>query len=64
MLVPLLREIDELETDGHPSVNGSKTQVAGWSTYTLLLWVVKAAMCTFYLRLTVCALPGSADAIH
>ncbi|KAK0744065.1 hypothetical protein B0T18DRAFT_439717 [Schizothecium vesticola] len=33
-------------------VNGSKTQVAGWSTYTLLLWVVKAAMCTFYLRLT------------
>ncbi|KAK1836342.1 hypothetical protein QBC39DRAFT_84762 [Podospora conica] len=33
-------------------VNGSKTQVAGWSTYTLLLWVIKAAMCTFYLRLT------------
>ncbi|KAK1749791.1 hypothetical protein QBC47DRAFT_129792 [Echria macrotheca] len=33
-------------------VNGSKTQVAGWSTYTFLLWVIKAAMCTFYLRLT------------
>ncbi|KAM7211357.1 hypothetical protein V8F06_013265 [Rhypophila decipiens] len=33
-------------------VNGSKTQVAGWSTYTLLLWIIKAAMCTFYLRLT------------
>ncbi|OIW32605.1 hypothetical protein CONLIGDRAFT_712899 [Coniochaeta ligniaria NRRL 30616] len=33
-------------------VNGSKTQIAGWSTYTLLLWIVKAAMCTFYLRLT------------
>ncbi|KAM7195512.1 hypothetical protein V8F33_006682 [Rhypophila sp. PSN 637] len=28
------------------------TQVAGWSTYTLLLWIIKAAMCTFYLRLT------------
>ncbi|KAK4176131.1 hypothetical protein QBC36DRAFT_301367 [Triangularia setosa] len=33
-------------------VNGSKTQVAGWSTYTFLLWTVKAAICTFYLRLT------------
>ncbi|KAL2169069.1 hypothetical protein VTG60DRAFT_6491 [Thermothelomyces hinnuleus] len=33
-------------------VNGSKTQVAGWSTYTFLLWVIKAAMCSFYLRLT------------
>ncbi|KXX75496.1 hypothetical protein MMYC01_208110 [Madurella mycetomatis] len=33
-------------------VNGSKTQVAGWSTYTFLLWIIKAAMCTFYLRLT------------
>ncbi|KAM5353954.1 hypothetical protein ACJ41O_000604 [Fusarium nematophilum] len=33
-------------------VNGSKTQVAGWSTYTFLLWVLKAAMCSFYLRLT------------
>ncbi|KAJ4300075.1 hypothetical protein N0V88_002744 [Collariella sp. IMI 366227] len=33
-------------------VSGSKTQVAGWSTYTFLLWTIKAAMCTFYLRLT------------
>ncbi|KAK3318778.1 hypothetical protein B0H66DRAFT_249663 [Apodospora peruviana] len=33
-------------------INGSKTQVAGWSTYTFLLWILKAAMCTFYLRLT------------
>ncbi|KAK0643835.1 hypothetical protein B0T16DRAFT_392298 [Cercophora newfieldiana] len=33
-------------------VNGSKTQVAGWSVYTFLLWVIKAAMCSFYLRLT------------
>ncbi|KAL2128958.1 hypothetical protein VTI74DRAFT_8412 [Chaetomium olivicolor] len=33
-------------------VNGSKTQIAGWSTYTFLLWTIKAAMCTFYVRLT------------
>ncbi|KAL8388025.1 hypothetical protein RB595_009506 [Gaeumannomyces hyphopodioides] len=33
-------------------VNGSKTQIAGWSTYTLLLWLLKASMCAFYLRLT------------
>ena len=44
------------DTDDDHSVNGSKTQVAGWSTYTLLLWVIKAAMCTFYLRLTACCL--------
>ncbi|KAH7000305.1 hypothetical protein EDB80DRAFT_723667 [Ilyonectria destructans] len=33
-------------------VNGSKTQVAGWAVYVTLLWTLKAAMCTFYLRLT------------
>ncbi|KAL8350212.1 hypothetical protein RB598_005512 [Gaeumannomyces tritici] len=33
-------------------INGSKTQIAGWSTYTLLLWLLKASMCAFYLRLT------------
>ncbi|KAK4134425.1 hypothetical protein BT67DRAFT_433933 [Trichocladium antarcticum] len=33
-------------------VNGSMTQVAGWCTYTFLLWTIKAAMCAFYLRLT------------
>ncbi|KAK3688197.1 hypothetical protein B0T22DRAFT_364254, partial [Podospora appendiculata] len=33
-------------------VNGSKFQVAGWSTYTFLLWILKASMCTFYIRLT------------
>lgn len=33
-------------------VNGSKTQVAGWAVYITLLWTLKAAMCTFYLRLT------------
>ncbi|KAI1846217.1 hypothetical protein JX265_010594 [Neoarthrinium moseri] len=33
-------------------VGGSKTQVSGWVTYVLLLWVLKAAMCAFLLRLT------------
>ncbi|KAF7545719.1 hypothetical protein G7Z17_g8958 [Cylindrodendrum hubeiense] len=27
-------------------------QLAGWSTYSFLLWVLKACMCTFYYRLT------------
>ncbi|KAH7140664.1 hypothetical protein EDB81DRAFT_61153 [Dactylonectria macrodidyma] len=31
---------------------GSKIQLAGWSTYSFLLWVLKACMCTFYYRLT------------
>lgn len=33
-------------------VGGSKTQVAGWSLYTLLLWLLKACMAVLYSRLT------------
>ncbi|KAK8071289.1 hypothetical protein PG997_011492 [Apiospora hydei] len=33
-------------------VGGSKTQLAGWNTYTFLLWTLKSAMCTYYIRLT------------
>ncbi|KAI5457796.1 hypothetical protein BGZ63DRAFT_364253 [Mariannaea sp. PMI_226] len=33
-------------------VLGSKIQLAGWSTYSFLLWVLKTCMCTFYFRLT------------
>ncbi|KAJ5787858.1 hypothetical protein N7457_002848 [Penicillium paradoxum] len=33
-------------------VGGSKIQVAGWSLYTLLLWVLKTCMAIFYSRLT------------
>jgi hypothetical protein len=33
-------------------IGGSKTQVVGWSLYTLLLWLLKLAMCIFYIRLT------------
>ncbi|KAJ4984890.1 hypothetical protein SVAN01_09584 [Stagonosporopsis vannaccii] len=33
-------------------VGGSKTQLIGWSLYTLLLWTLKLCMCHFYSRLT------------
>lgn len=33
-------------------VGGSKTQIMGWSLYTLLLWLLKACMAVFYSRLT------------
>ncbi|KAF2139766.1 uncharacterized protein K452DRAFT_232126 [Aplosporella prunicola CBS 121167] len=33
-------------------VGGSKTQLVGWSLYTLLLWLLKLCMCIFYSRLT------------
>ncbi|KAK1994328.1 hypothetical protein LX36DRAFT_584508 [Colletotrichum falcatum] len=33
-------------------VIGSKIQVAGWTTYSALMWLLKLAMLFFYLRLT------------
>lgn len=33
-------------------VGGSKTQLVGWSLYTLLLWTLKLSMNIFYERLT------------
>ncbi|EQL01350.1 hypothetical protein G6O67_005275 [Ophiocordyceps sinensis] len=33
-------------------VIGSKIQLAGWSTYSTLLWSLKASLLVFYLRLT------------
>ncbi|KAH8729206.1 hypothetical protein BGZ61DRAFT_515353 [Ilyonectria robusta] len=33
-------------------VGGSKNQVIGWSVYTTVMWIIKASMCAFYLRLT------------
>lgn len=43
-----------LELTQSRRVGGSKTQIAGWITYScLVLWPAKAAMCTFYVRLTV-----------
>jgi hypothetical protein len=34
-------------------VAGSKIQVAAWCGYATILWLVKASLCSFYLRLTV-----------
>ena len=33
-------------------VGGSKLQLMGWSSYTLLLWLLKLCMNIFYTRLT------------
>ncbi|KAF2997475.1 hypothetical protein E8E14_003809 [Neopestalotiopsis sp. 37M] len=33
-------------------IGGSKTQIEGWVVYVLLLWIIKAALCTMFLRLT------------
>ncbi|KAI1499255.1 hypothetical protein F5X99DRAFT_420060 [Biscogniauxia marginata] len=33
-------------------VTGSKIQLAGWSTYSALLWSLKASLLVFYIRLT------------
>ncbi|CAJ0554786.1 Ff.00g132990.m01.CDS01 [Fusarium sp. VM40] len=33
-------------------VGGSKIQVAGWTMYATVLWVIKSALCAFYFRLT------------
>lgn len=34
---------------------GSKIQVGGWCLYSILLWLIKASLCSFYWRLTVSA---------
>ncbi|KAK2779289.1 hypothetical protein CKAH01_11370 [Colletotrichum kahawae] len=47
------RNLDPNSEEYRIRVNGSKTQIAGWITYScLVLWQAKAAMCTFFLRLT------------
>ncbi|KAK7421842.1 hypothetical protein QQZ08_009787 [Neonectria magnoliae] len=37
---------------GMRQVSQLNIQLAGWSTYSFLLWILKACMCTFYYRLT------------
>lgn len=34
-------------------VTGSQIQLAGWSSYSVLLWSLKASLLVFYMRLTV-----------
>ncbi|KAI1398260.1 hypothetical protein F4819DRAFT_489745 [Hypoxylon fuscum] len=44
--------LDPRSTEYLTRVNGSKIQLAGWSTYSALLWSLKASLLTFYMRLT------------
>ncbi|KAF1964295.1 hypothetical protein BU23DRAFT_493064 [Bimuria novae-zelandiae CBS 107.79] len=44
--------LDPKSHEYHLRVGGSKTQLVGWSLYTLLLWTLKLCMCHFYSRLT------------
>ncbi|KAM0417256.1 hypothetical protein ACHAPT_012767 [Fusarium lateritium] len=45
--------LDPDSTEYKLRVGGSKSQVVGWFTYTTVLWVIKSALCSYYLRLTV-----------
>ncbi|KAI0552172.1 hypothetical protein F4679DRAFT_536230 [Xylaria curta] len=36
----------------HTRVTGCKIQLSGWSTYSALLWTLKASLLVFYIRLT------------
>lgn len=44
--------LDPMSEEYALRVGGSKLQIAGWSLYTLLLWLLKLAMNIFYIRLT------------
>ncbi|KAF4467059.1 integral membrane PTH11 [Fusarium albosuccineum] len=44
--------LDSESTEFKWRVGGSKSQVTGWVMYSTVLWVIKSALCAFYLRLT------------
>ncbi|KIW21160.1 hypothetical protein PV08_01740 [Exophiala spinifera] len=46
------RTLDPNSQEYRYRINGSKTQLIGWSLYTLLLWTLKLCMIIFYHRLT------------
>ncbi|KAJ9617258.1 hypothetical protein H2200_000979 [Cladophialophora chaetospira] len=46
------RTLDPKSQEYEFRVSGSKTQLLGWSLYTLLLWMLKLCMIIFYQRLT------------
>jgi hypothetical protein len=46
------KTLDPASQEHSLRVGGSKTQLVGWSLYTLLLWTLKLCMCHFYSRLT------------
>jgi hypothetical protein len=44
--------IDPSSREYYNRVWGSKIQVAGWSLYAMVLWLVKFSLAVFYSRLT------------
>ncbi|EHY52289.1 hypothetical protein ABEF92_000761 [Exophiala dermatitidis] len=46
------RTLDPHSQEYRLRVNGSKTQLVGWSLYTLLLWTLKLCVAIFYHRFT------------
>ncbi|RYP73648.1 hypothetical protein DL771_003536 [Monosporascus sp. 5C6A] len=38
----------------HTRIIGSKIQLGGWASYSVLLWSLKTSLLIFYMRLTVC----------
>ncbi|KAI1821583.1 hypothetical protein F4861DRAFT_453759 [Xylaria intraflava] len=46
------RTLDPNSTEYHTRVTGCKIQLSGWSTYSALLWTLKASLLVFYIRLT------------
>lgn len=57
------RTLDPDSTEFHLRVGGSKTQILGWSLYTLLLWLCKTCMAIFYTRLTLVPIASSFIAV-
>ncbi|KAI0437963.1 hypothetical protein F4803DRAFT_536810 [Xylaria telfairii] len=46
------RTLDPNSPEYHTRVTGCKIQLSGWSTYSALLWTLKASLLVFYIRLT------------
>ncbi|GAP92975.1 putative triacylglycerol lipase-like protein [Rosellinia necatrix] len=52
MTVAERRNLDPNGAEYHTRVTGCKIQISGWSTYSALLWTLKASLLVFYIRLT------------
>jgi hypothetical protein len=52
--------LDPNSREYYNRIMGSKIQVAGWSLYVMVLWLIKGALAVFYSRLTyVACLPST-----
>ncbi|KAI0871342.1 hypothetical protein GGS24DRAFT_471824 [Hypoxylon argillaceum] len=52
MTVEQRRTLSPNSPEYHTRVTGCKIQLSGWSTYSALLWTLKASLLVFYIRLT------------